>query len=1381
MLLSPAFGQSVRVEITVEYVSWSGYVGDEYGPRIRIYRDAFNDPREVLLSNPCIKLGNASSGSAYPGDTFQTYQDMSSPLDIFFVSHEERKAGSEDCTAQGIENISFKKPDRFEEKSQITLMLSDYAPGVSHTFNVRNAKDGSVVNGTLKIRYTPPQPTSIVSSITGNICANLSTTLTTQIKLRNGIILSDRYSLSYEWEYSTGDKDNPLYIQCRENCRTRCEDCINGGGTQNRAARASNLLPSSSDCSFPCNTCFTNCDRYDPKVPDWLPLGRSNNSNAFAIDDPLQDLFQGILVQNKTVRFRVRVVTSELNSDFSATYTFNFSPAAPYGFTITADQSCPNAATGKIRVTNIQGSGQYKYYVKEGGGYDITCNPTDQSKPCLNGEVDKGNATANSIETRAIAQGGRTYTIWISNSGGTKGSCVSKQEVVIEPFPVLAAPSFEPPTVSCHGQADATLVALSSGGNPMITFELNNLDNNKKESIQKNTNEPAEFTALAAANYLLRIKDQCQQEVTQAFTVKQPSQITGQLSISPATCNLPGNGSIEVTLQNTTGSLDIAPTGNYAFTISNSSGIVHSEESSNTRWGMAGLPSGAYTLQVSSVNGRSCNGYNSMLTIDGPLPLDVSAILDVPSVLCFHDETGKITLSGTGGSGIYSFELKRLDDQTILTSTSGIFDELRAANYHAIVKSNLPGCQDKFEKPDVLTITEPPGLSVDVEVSNISCFAAADGVITVAASGGTIGSSSQYIYAWERRLAGGWIPTGQTGPVLMQLQAGEYRVKVQDNNACKIVSEPVVIIEPERLTINQVEVNDIQCLGDAGHIQLQTDGGTVPILAEYSLDKQMYQVLLPSTSLDAGDYFIRVRDKNNCLAEATRIYSITRPAAALDFQYTLSNYNGYNISCFGGSNGSINITPIGGNGSGYKGYEFALDNNNFITENLINGIDAGLHTVSTRDQRGCVVSKSIMFSQSNQAINPQVVYHQDVVCFGDKSGVIELAASGGVAPYQFKLAGNNFQTSGKFNNLSVGVYDFVLSDLNRCEATFREEIRSLYPAIETTASIQDVRCYGGNDGGITVSGSGGVAPLQYLWLHNQSSTSSIDRLIAGSYTLQVTDRAGCSREWTFPVAQPEAPVMVSAIAKPVCYNKTDGTLTLSATGGTSPFEFSVDNGSTWQSNPLFTTLLSGNYTIQARDSKGCVDAGLATIAEREDKPKLDFLAATKRQALDTLVIVDISIPAPDSIYWTFDPRAHVVKSNVASPEILFDEPGTYSVKMKAFFSGCDYEMEKQITLSPYDSQVLQEKKPNYSSIKSFQVTPNPTTGAVEAQLVLNKRKNASITVIDMLGTLKVARSYSDLEEIIQPIDLSGFADGIYVVRAITETDAREIRVVVNHQ
>ncbi|MCP9769357.1 adhesin, partial [Lacihabitans sp. LS3-19] len=213
----------------------------------------------------------------------------------------------------------------------------------------------------------------------------------------------------------------------------------------------------------------------------------------------------------------------------------------------------------------------------------------------------------------------------------------------------------------------------------------------------------------------------------------------------------------------------------------------------------------------------------------------------------------------------------------------------------------------------------------------------------------------------------------------------------------------------------------------------------------------------------------------------------------------------------------------------------------------------------------------------------------NVLCFGNSTGVVTVAGSGGTSPYTYQLGIGTYQASGTFSGLAAGTYTVNVKDANGCITP--QSVTITQPAIALSASISsttDVLCKGDATGAATVLASNGTAGYTYLWSDGQT-TATATGLIAGSYSVTVTDANGCKVE-DIPATIIEPAIALSAIVTDyiLSCSETSGTINLSISGGTPGYTFDWDNDGTGDYNDSQNlTTVAGNYNVVIRDANGC--------------------------------------------------------------------------------------------------------------------------------------------------------------------------------------------------
>jgi len=235
---------------------------------------------------------------------------------------------------------------------------------------------------------------------------------------------------------------------------------------------------------------------------------------------------------------------------------------------------------------------------------------------------------------------------------------------------------------------------------------------------------------------------------------------------------------------------------------------------------------------------------------------------------------------------------------------------------------------------------------------------------------------------------------------------------------------------------------------------------------------------------------------------------------------------------------------------------------------------------------------------SNQQAN---VISSPTSCSGSTNGTITVTPTNGTGPYTYSLDGAPpiaGPSPFTFNNVAAGVHNIVVADAFGCTSLPLPVTVTAGPPINTTINKTDVLCNGTATGTITVvQPATGVPPFQYSldginWQNNNLFTG----LTAGIYTVYYREGAGCQGSQSITINQP-ALLAASLIAAPViCNGQNNGTITVTATGGVSPYQYSLDGGINWQAGNIFS-VPAGNYVITTRDINNCLFTQNITVTE----------------------------------------------------------------------------------------------------------------------------------------------------------------------------------------
>ncbi|MBL0051842.1 MAG: SprB repeat-containing protein [Bacteroidetes bacterium] len=279
----------------------------------------------------------------------------------------------------------------------------------------------------------------------------------------------------------------------------------------------------------------------------------------------------------------------------------------------------------------------------------------------------------------------------------------------------------------------------------------------------------------------------------------------------------------------------------------------------------------------------------------------------------------------------------------------------------------------------------------------------------------------------------------------------------------------------------------------------------------------------------------------------------------------LATCSGTDVLCNGGSDGSASVTATGGTAP----YTYLWSNGS--TDASITGLTAGSYTVTVTDATGCISSCTHIVGEPTALT--ATCSATDASC-GLATGTAMVVAADGTAPYSYSWS--NGSTDASITGLAAGVYTATVTDANGCIATCESTVNNLNGPV-ITCSSSDVTCNGGADGEASVSVSGGVGPLTFLW-SNGSTDASITGLTAGSYTVTVTDGNGCVAMCTSTITEPTALTATCSATDASCGAAT-GTAMVVAADGTAPYSYSWSNGST---DASITGLTAGVYSHSNR-------------------------------------------------------------------------------------------------------------------------------------------------------------------------------------------------------
>jgi len=471
----------------------------------------------------------------------------------------------------------------------------------------------------------------------------------------------------------------------------------------------------------------------------------------------------------------------------------------------------------------------------------------------------------------------------------------------------------------------------------------------------------------------------------------------------------------------------------------------------------------------------------------------------------------------------------------------------------------------------------PPPLALNlVSQTNVSCNGGTNGMLQVATTNGTL----PYSYT----LNGG---TPQSSGTFTNLSAGTYIIIVTDA-ANGVEDITVTITQPDPITPIITQQQNVTCnAGTDGFISASAVGGTVASNYFYSIDGVNFSPNNTFTNLPTGTYALTVRDDNNC--ETAFPFIISEPDPLQSFVSSQTE-----VDCFGNNTGVIAFNTVGGT----PNYLYSLNQVNYQASNSFSNLLAGNYTLFTLDANDCISETPFAISEP-ALLGISVNQQTNVDCFGDTDGEVILNGQGGTGNYQYNIGGGNYQTSGTFNNLSTGSYDFNIKDANDCIASLNIMITSPPEIVAQISEIISVECFGENTGSVMLQLSGGAGNFNTTMNGNTATGSTVlfQNLAAGTYPILIEDGNACTTIESVVINQnPAIQLSLSNTQNITCNGNSNGLIEVNVVGGNGGYIYSI-NGTSNSSNNTFTNLTAGQYSISTMDDLGCEDMITVDIFE----------------------------------------------------------------------------------------------------------------------------------------------------------------------------------------
>lgn len=701
-----------------------------------------------------------------------------------------------------------------------------------------------------------------------------------------------------------------------------------------------------------------------------------------------------------------------------------------------------------------------------------------------------------------------------------------------------------------------------------------------------------------SGNYTITIKDVNGCNDTKNITIYSPLGLSSTVIKQPS-CGLNG-GEVQA--------IGVGGSGSFEYKID--TGIY------GTSPIFSGLSSGPHTIYLKD-NSTLCEK-SILVNLEVPTAVTGLTFTSKP-VSCHGGSDSSITVNiatpapGTNDNPVYTYSLNGGTPQT-----SNIFTGLAAGSYTVEVISGR-GCI----ATDSISVTEPAVIVVPAPtVTEFGCNPTNNlnnASITVSGVSGGSGTYTQYEF-----IKNGTRVQFGSSPIYIEtdLNGGSYTINVFDDKGCSgtttAIINPLYVLD----TINVTATNEISCSLLSETIQVSVTPTTIPSSdLEYSLIPVSGSLVgTPFSSnptgifpgLTVGEYLITARNTvTNCTIQ--EVYTVNEPNT---FDITIDSV--VDVSCFGGANGSANITLIDRNTPSKAGaFSYTIKDSSATTIQSstttnagpipISGLKADVYSITATltNTPFCSVTKNFTISQPTAALDVNTSLSDITCAIGNTDGKITALPTGGWSDfYEFKwekvgtvIPIENWGDVSELTNLTQGTYKVYVRDAKGCEVEKLVTISNPSPITLTAATnILRLQCFADRKATITLSASGGQGSNYWFTLNKTSpnplilgpqTDTEFEKLGAGTYTVTVTDNWSCTT--TSPpitINEPNNVVAtLSLLTSPTCMNPAQ--LDLQITGGTPPFSYSSNN---LDFIPTLSNPLNGNPGVNRyyiKDTNGC--------------------------------------------------------------------------------------------------------------------------------------------------------------------------------------------------
>jgi len=741
------------------------------------------------------------------------------------------------------------------------------------------------------------------------------------------------------------------------------------------------------------------------------------------------------------------------------------------------------------------------------------------------------------------------------------------------------------------------------------------------------------------------------------------------------------------------------------------------------------LTAGEHVVQI--ING-DCRK-EEVISLSAPTELITEEIVaNAPT--CEGGIDGNLIIAVTGGTKPYSVIWSNGSEGEIITAGAG--------DYTAEV-TDANNCYKEFN----FSIPKRSAVNVTPIVKRPSCNGASNGEIELQIQG-----MEFPVIRWA---------SGNLGATRRGLSAGSYSYEIEDQYGC-VKAGTVDVGEPDSLSLMVMEFENPTCNNAFdGSIKVTASGGNSAYRYSWSNGDKGSEI----QGLGAGEYEVTVVDSLGCTKSMTVQLNEPEPLVIELNEMKLP-------SCAGNSDASIEVTIAGGT----KPYSYLWSDGS--TSSKLNAVSAGFYKLEVIDHKGCLAESEFRIAATPK-IQIDSVFTKSPSCVGDSDGQIYVAASGGTGELTYTW--DTESTGQLLENIAQGTYVVTISDSNNCSLDLPVAISDPATLNFRLNQINDPICNGTNSGSIILDVVAGTPPYSYSWSNGETS-SNLENIAAGIYSVEVTDASGCVLAETFELQDP--PKYEIKNIDEVITICTGGSVSLDAGDIWKKVEWTSENG--YSATGQFATISAeGVYTISAETDKGCTDSFEFELKKEDGILTADFVITSTSHVHDTIVVVDVSQPVPESVEWENDDDLELISQNDLSQRIIAREPGVYKIKMTAYSGTCVDQIEKWIEVTDKPEEDVDDNTQSNSRViegefEEVVVSPNPNYGKFRLNVKMNISSTLSVKIFSPQMAFVIAKQKSErrLEEHQFFFDGLDIPEGFYIIRLTSEFGETTRKVII---